>query len=63
MKRNDPRIRKPFEYIGRSCASGLNSTKYHINFRRINAETMRIKLKKASFIPIPRLVKNPEATA
>lgn len=61
MKRSDPRMRKPFEYIGRSCSSELNTTKYNINFRRINKETMRQRIAKASFIPVPRLVRQPNA--
>jgi hypothetical protein len=33
-------------------------SKKYVSLRRINRERMRIKLQRASFIPVPRLVKH-----
>jgi hypothetical protein len=37
--------------------SKVNAPKKTVNARRINRERMRVKLAKASFIAVPRLVK------
>ena len=57
MARLDPRMLKPFTYIGRKCTAGLNLTT-KVRTKRINKEVMRQKLAKAKFVSAPRLLKN-----
>lgn len=75
MKRNDARMRKPFEYVRRPSQKPLNTStirvrgtapkrgdggfKSSVNCRRINKETLRQKLERARFIPAAFLM-NPK---
>lgn len=75
MKRNDARMRKPFEYVRRPSQKPLNTTtikvkgskfksgdgqfKTSVNCRRINKETLRQKLERARLIPAAFLM-NPQ---
>lgn len=55
--RQDPRMHKPFERNGRTCAAGL-TTNVKVRVARINAETQRRKLAQAQYVDVPRLVIN-----
>lgn len=52
----------PKSKAGKGCL-GIGMFKAGVNARRINKETMRVKLAKASFIPVARLVANGEVIA
>lgn len=72
MNRQDARMRKPFEYVRRPSQKPLNTStvkvrgsKYRagdgaykstVNCRRVNKERMRIKLARASYVPVAVLL-------